>query len=100
MCLFLAVLGLLLHELSPAVECGVHSPAVVTGFSLWQLPLFQNTGSRCGCSAVVELYSSFSAAACGILLWPRDRTRIPCTDRWIPIHCATRETLDLDFDLI
>ena len=32
--------------------------------------------------------------------WTRDRTSIPCTNRWIPTHCTTRETLDLDFGLI
>ena len=23
--------------------------------------------------------------------WTRDRTRVPCIDRWIPNHCATRQ---------
>ena len=35
---------------------------------------------------------------CGIF-WIRDRTCIPYTGRWIPIHCTTREVLDLPFDL-
>ena len=25
--------------------------------------------------------------------WTRDRTHVPCIDRWILIHCATREVL-------
>ena len=25
--------------------------------------------------------------------WTRNRTHVPCTERWIPIHCSTREVL-------
>ena len=29
--------------------------------------------------------------------WIRDRTHVPCTGRWILIHCATREVLPSEF---
>ena len=40
--------------------------------------------SRCGAQALVALWHVESSQI-------RDQTRVPCTGRWIFIHCATRE---------
>ena len=56
--------------------------------------------SSCGVQA-----SHYGASSCGAQVpgwwaqqwwhvessWPRDQTHIPCIDRWILIHCASRK---------
>ena len=66
-------------------------------FSLRGLLLLQSTGSRpmsfCNCSlrALEGSLSSCGVRAYWHLPWTRDQTHVPCTGRWILIHCITRE---------
>ena len=75
--------------LSPAAVSGGHSSSRCAGPSLLQpLPL-RSTGSRRAGSAIVA-HGPICSAACGSSR-TRARTRVPCTGRQTPNHCATRE---------
>ena len=83
--------------LSLVVASGGHSSLRCAGFSLqWPLPL-GSTGSRCvgfsSCgSQAPELWRRGSVALRHVgSSWTRPRTRVPCTGRWTPNHCATWE---------
>ena len=101
---FVAVCGLSLVAVS-----GGHSSLGCAGFSLrWLLLLwsmgsghagFSSCGTRlssCGLRAPERRLSSCGARGL-VAPWhvrssrTRDRTRIPCTGRWILKHCVTRE---------
>ena len=63
---------------------------------VWASVLVAFRLSSCGLraldtSSVVVAHGLSCSAACGI--FPRTQTRVPCTDRRIPNHCATREAL-------
>ena len=92
-----------------------YSSLQYTGFSLWWLLLLRRTGSRhtgfssCGTQAQ-QLWLAGSRAQAqqlwhtGLVApqyvgssWTRAQTRVPCIDRRILNHCATREALDMTF---
>ena len=51
--------------------------------------LLQSTGSR---GWIQKLWQTGLVAPRQVgSSWTRDQTRVPCTGRWIPIHCDTRE---------
>ena len=67
------------------------------GFSLrWPL-LLRSMGSRCVTLNSCGMRAQQLCHTGLLVLWPvgssraRDWTSVPCTGRWIPNHCATRE---------
>ena len=74
--------------LSPVVASRGYSVLWSAGFSLRRFLLLQSTGSRAWaqqlwCTGFIALWLVRSSQT-------RDQTRVPCTGRWILIHCATR----------
>ena len=64
------------------------------GFSLRRPPLLRSTGSRLAGSRAQaqQLWRTGPAAPRHVgSSWTRARTQVPCTGRWTPNHCATRE---------
>ena len=64
----------------------------------WLLLLW-STGALGERASVVVARGLSCSAACGIFSGIRDRTCVPCIDRRILNHCATREVLKLFFDI-
>ena len=97
------------HGLSLVAASGGYSSLWCTCFSLQWLPLLQSTGSRrtgfssCGSDSRAQAQQLW----CTGLVAPRHvgssrtraRTHVPCIDRWILNHCATREVLHKLFNL-
>ena len=75
--------------LSLVVASGGHSSSWCAGLSLSRPLVLRSTGSRRAGSVVVAHWPSCSVA-CGTSQ-TRARTRVPCIDRQILNHCATRE---------
>ena len=78
-------------------RAGGYSSFRCTGFSLQWLLLLRSMGSRCmgftSCGKRdQQLWHRGLVAPRHVgSSWTRDRTRVPCTGRWILNHCTTRE---------
>ena len=90
-CVFVSVQGL-----SLVVASGGHSSSRCAGLSLSPPLLLRSTGSRRAGSVVVAHEPSCSAA-CGIFPDQGSNPCVPCIDRRILNHCATREALFVHF---
>ena len=96
--LFSAVLGLCCFAQAFS-SCSKWALLSCAGFSPQRLLLLQSTGSgHAGCSSWGT--QAQSSQLVGLVApkhvkssWIRDQTHVPCTGRWILIHCATREVL-------
>ena len=84
--------------LSPVVASGGHSSSRCAGPSPPRPLLLRSTGSRCAGSAIV---ATGPAAPRHVgSSQTRARTRVPCTGRRTPNHCATREARIFLFSLV
>ena len=66
------------------------------GFSLRRLVLLQRVGCR-ACRLQELWYMVLAAPQYVGPSWTRDRTRVPCTGRWILNRWTTREVLAVPF---
>ena len=104
MILFLVALCLrcCVQALSSCAESGGYSPLQCMDFLLRWLLLW-NTESRhtgvSGCSTQAQQlwHTGLVALRHVESTQTTDRTRVPCTGRWIPIHCTTREVPVISF---
>ena len=104
--LLLAALDLVaLRGLSLAAVSGGYSFLPCIDLLLWLL--LQSTASRacrlngCGSRALPWLGScSAWGAPCHVgSSWARNQTYVPCTGKWILIHCVTREVQEMLFEI-
>ena len=87
---------------SSCEESGAYSLLQCMGFSLRWLLLWNTESRHTGCSgcstqAQQLWYTGLVALRHVESTWTTDRTRVPCTGRWIPIHCTTREVPVISF---